>query len=809
MTDPIDSSVNDRALEIEQLQFALQAAGIGTWDYNLVTGQAKWSGICKELFGLPTDAVITAATLLEQVHPDDRAWVGKANMQAIDPLSDGRHDIVFRICLADKRIRWVQAKGKTFKNDQGQIIRFSGTAQDVTQTKLAQQQLETSQQRFRSLIEESPVATCLFMGPTHQIDIANTVMLGYWGKGHEVLGQPFAGSLPELNQQTFGTLLRQAFATGITHEEQSVPTRLNRHGESHLHYFDFTFKPLLHASGAVYAVLSMAIDVTERVEDQQRVDQIQRQVLTSFEQSPVGIAIVSSPDLTFRMVNPFYAELVGRPPGELVGQTLQDALPELRDKGFKELLEQVVTTGVPYIASEVAVDIHRRNGLETIYIDFTYQPWREGNETVGILVVVVDVTEQVRARQKVEASEAKLRSIIATAPAAMGLFVGRDLIVDMPNQAFIDIVGKGPDISGKPLREVMPELESQPFLQILDEVFTAGRMFQSFGSQVDIVQHGVMSHNFYNITYTPLRDESGAVFAILDIAIDVTAEVKTRQALEASEARFRQLSADLDSQVQLRTQELERANAVLAATIQDLQRSNHNLEQFAYVASHDLQEPLRKIQSFGDLLKNEYAEQLGTGINYLERMQVASGRMSTLIRDLLLYSRISTGRDTSPLIALDQVVRVVVNDLELLIDEAGAQLAIGPLPSVAGNSSQLEQLFQNLLSNALKFRRVGSPAYIRVQCEQVLAEHLPPFVKPIQPAMAYHRIDVIDNGIGFDEKYVDRIFQIFQRLHGKNEYAGTGIGLAICEKVVSNHGGAISASSKPGQGATFSIYLPG
>jgi PAS domain S-box-containing protein len=809
MPDPIQHRETNPALEIERLQFALQAAGIGTWDFNLKTGQSKWSGICKELFGLPADAHITATTLLEQVHPDDREWVGLANKQSLNPLGDGNHDITFRTRQPDGSFKWIHAKGKTFKDEQGQIIRFSGIAQDVTQTRLAQQQLETSQQRFRNLIEESPVATCLYMGPTHLVDIANKVMLDYWDKGHDVLGKPFAEILPDLNQQSFGKLLQQAFSTGVTCEERNTLTLLNRNGESQSFYFDVTFKPLFNASGAVYAILNMAIDVTERVKAQQRIDQVQRQVLSSFEQSPVGIAVISSPDLIFQMVNPFYAELVDRSQEELVGRMLFDALPELHNKGFRELLQQVVTTGVPYVAGEVAIDLRRRNGLETIFIDFTYQPWQEANETVGILVVVVDVTEQVRARQKVEASEAKLRTIIATAPAAMGLFVGRDLIVELPNQAFIDIVGKGPDIAGKPLREVMPELDSQPFLQILDDVYTSGQMFQSFGSQVNIVQHGVMSHNFYNITYTPLRDESGAVYAILDIAIDVTAQVKTRQELEASEARFRQLSTDLDSQVQLRTQELEQANAVLASTIHDLQRSNHNLEQFAYVASHDLQEPLRKIQSFGDLLKNEYAGPLGTGIEYLDRMQVASGRMSTLIRDLLTYSRISTGRDTSPLTALDQVVQVVINDLDLLIRAAGAHVSIGPLPSISGNASQLEQLFQNLLSNALKFRKAGSPSQIQISYELVQADHMPPSVKPVQSASTYHRIDVADNGIGFDEKYLDRIFQIFQRLHSKSEYAGTGIGLAICEKVVTNHGGAISASSTPGQGATFSIYLPG
>ena len=189
-------------------------------------------------------------------------------------------------------------------------------------------------------------------------------------------------------------------------------------------------------------------------------------------------------------------------------------------------------------------------------------------------------------------------------------------------------------------------------------------------------------------------------------------------------------------------------------------------------------------------------------------MQTAANRMSTLIRDLLTYSRITTGQQTTELVSLNDVVEKGLADLDFLIDETGAQVTVESLPTMLGNPSQLRQLFQNLVSNALKFRRPDVQPQIQIRCELVRATVLPDSIRPTRGADAYHRIEVVDNGIGFEDKYLDRIFQVFQRLHGKHQYEGTGIGLAICEKVVVNHGGWITASSQPGQGATFRVYLP-
>lgn len=404
MTDTVTLSDIDVALENEQLRLALQAAQVGTWDYNMATGQAQWSTICKRLFGLPDDASVTPAVLLAQVHPDDRERVAQDNGRILSPQSDGDHNVIFRTLREGSSPRWVQAKGKTILNDQGRILRFNGIVFDVTELKQAQEALQQS----------------------------------------------------------------------------------------------------------------------------------------------------------------------------------------------AEVLEQRVAE---------------------------------------------------------------------------------------------------------------------------------------------------------------------------------------------------------------RTQELKEANL-------QLKKSNENLAEFAYIASHDLQEPLRKIQSFGDILREQHETQLGEGVMYLERMQGAARRMSTLIKDLLTFSRLSTRQEGTKLVSLTNVFSYVLHDLELSIQETGAVVTIDPLPSVKGDASQLAQLFQNLVSNAIKFSHPGTEPVIEVRTKRVADKDLPLTVRPVRAAAAYHCIDVSDNGIGFDEKYVERIFQVFQRLHGTRKYAGTGIGLAICEKVVVNHGGAISARSQPGQGTTFSVYLP-
>ena len=238
-----------------------------------------------------------------------------------------------------------------------------------------------------------------------------------------------------------------------------------------------------------------------------------------------------------------------------------------------------------------------------------------------------------------------------------------------------------------------------------------------------------------------------------------------------------------------------RAERELAAQAAELERSNRELEQFAYVASHDLQEPLRKIQAFSDLLENVAAEGLGErGRDYVGRMRQAAHRMQTLIEDLLAFSRVSrTGTRQVP-VDLMQVAREVLTDLEGRVESTGGRVELEPLPVVLADPVQMRQLLQNLVANALKFHRPGVPPRVRVWAEP--------------GADGGVQLRVRDNGIGFDERYLDRIFNPFQRLHGRDGYEGTGIGLAICRRIAEHHRGSITARSTPGQGSTFEVALP-
>lgn len=248
--------------------------------------------------------------------------------------------------------------------------------------------------------------------------------------------------------------------------------------------------------------------------------------------------------------------------------------------------------------------------------------------------------------------------------------------------------------------------------------------------------------------------------------------------------------------------EEERKQTALALEIYNrkLEASNRELEEFAYVASHDLQEPLRKIMAFGDRLRSKYTTVLDDGgRDYLLRMQNAAARMQSLISDLLNLSRISTRGQPFEVVDLHAIVTDVLRDLETTIEQHGGTVEVSTLPTLAADPVQMRQLFQNLIGNALKFHEDGTAPFVKITSR---LEH------GANAAYPSYTIAIADHGIGFEEKYVDRIFQPFQRLHGAQRYEGTGMGLAICRRIVERHGGVIRATSQPGLGATFTISLP-
>jgi PAS domain S-box-containing protein len=276
-------------------------------------------------------------------------------------------------------------------------------------------------------------------------------------------------------------------------------------------------------------------------------------------------------------------------------------------------------------------------------------------------------------------------------------------------------------------------------------------------------------------TKVPLRDSDGEIIGLVTVSTDITERKQAEEKLR------------------------------LFAT--QLERSNRELQEFAYVASHDLQEPLRKIQAFGDRLKKKSAHALDEqGLDYLGRMQDAAQRMQGLIHGLLMLARVTSAAHPFEPVDLGKVIGEILNDLELRIEQTEAEIEVGELPVIDADALQMRQLFYNLLNNALKFHKKGQRPVISIFSKvlQVTESQLP----GASPHDAVCQIHVTDNGIGFDAKYAERIFDVFQRLHSRSEFAGTGIGLAVCRKIVDRHGGTITAKSAEGQGATFVVTLP-
>jgi len=298
-----------------------------------------------------------------------------------------------------------------------------------------------------------------------------------------------------------------------------------------------------------------------------------------------------------------------------------------------------------------------------------------------------------------------------------------------------------------------------------------------------------------------IRDESGRPLFLQGVAYDITESKRAQAALE-------QMHRDLEIMVQQRTAELAKANDLLRAEIAERQlaqealarqaaelvRSNTELSQFAYVASHDLQEPLRMMASFAQLLAQRYGQRLDADADeFIGFITDGATRMQRLINDLLAYSRVGKGDIAKVWVNCDAVLAVARENLRAVINESGASIDHGALPVVFGNDTQLLQLLQNLIGNAMKFARPETPSEIHVGATKQNDEWL------------FH---VRDNGIGFDPRQSERIFLIFQRLHSRVKYPGTGIGLAICRKIVERHGGRIWAESVPGSGSTFYFTLP-
>jgi len=370
---------------------------------------------------------------------------------------------------------------------------------------------------------------------------------------------------------------------------------------------------------------------------------------------------------------------------------------------------------------------------------------------------------------------------------AMCIFRGPQYIVEIANSRMLDFWGKTQQqVQDKPIFEGLPEAREQGFEDLLYSVYTTGKPVSAEAVPVTLPRSGQVENVYVNFVYEAFREPDQSISGILAVAVDVTAQILAHQKIEET--------------VEKRTRELADSN-------ENLQRTNSELAQFAYIASHDLQEPLRKISVFSQMLENTASEALsGRAADYLAKIKTSAGRMTALVRDVLAYSELGKKEDAFQRLDLGKTIQAIVSDYELLIEQKKADIIVKGLPVIEAIPLQMTQLFANLISNALKYVDHDKSPIINVSASNASMEEI--FRAGLHTGIDYVKIQVSDNGIGIAPEHVDQIFSIFKRLHRKSEFEGTGIGLAICRKIAQNHRGEINAQDSSNSGAVFNIYLP-
>lgn len=648
-------------------------------------------------------------------------------------------------------------------------------------------QLKKNEVQLRAILDSAPAAIALFVGRDLVIEMPNQAFIDIAGKGPGIVGKKLSEAVPELQGQAFLKILDEVYTSGKALHLESSPIQILQNGVLNQYYYDFTYTPVLDANGKVYAILDIAIDVTKQVLDRQKLEQSEQRIRSLVESAPFPIGVYTGKEMKIELANKNILDVWGKG-YDVIGKLYTEVLPELDNQQIFNQLEQVYTTGIPFHAKNQRVDLMHEGMVKPFWFNYSFTPLFDQDDKVyGVMNTAADVTDLNLATQKIKQSEWNFRNMVLQAPVAMCILLGPEHVVEVANELMIELWGKPEeDVMNKPIFEGLPDAREQGLEKLLADVYRTGVPFHANEMPVSLLRKGKLDSVYQNFVYEPYKDADGKILGVLAISIDVTQQVLSRQKIEEV--------------VSERTKEL-------AATNQNLQRSNAELEQFAYIASHDLQEPLRKISMFSQMLEQSLGELNDKSTRYLSKINDSTDRMINLVRDVLAYSQLSKENRTLEPVDLNKIVADIKTDFELLIEQKGAVFETDVLPMLQAIPLQMAQLFGNLISNALKFTREGVPPVITIRVKKVEAAEIKK-LPSLDLRKSYWHIIFSDNGIGFSDEYAEQIFNIFQRLHGKTQFAGTGIGLAICKKVVQNHHGDIYATGKEDQGAVFHILLP-
>jgi PAS domain S-box-containing protein len=628
--------------------------------------------------------------------------------------------------------------------------------------------------------DQAPVIIGFVRGSEYVVEFANDELLRVWKADRSVYGKSLLKVFPELETQGFRHLLDNVRTTGNPFKAYEFPITFDREsGERDTYYFDFIYQPF-YENDEITGVIAVGHDVTEKVLAKKLVERGEKKWKELANSLPV---IVWTADEKGNV--DFYNELWYN----ITGQTVEQAAgvgwtTAIHPDDLNRCLEVWRLALIDKTAYQCEIRLRKRDGNYR-WILARGVPIFENGVIVSWYGTSTDITDQknveqqleetVRGRtQEVEQKESLLQSILKNSTNGISVsrlvFNDKREVIDaqtiLANDAAVKYAGlPKDDYLTKPATYFDPNIIASDYGRACIKTLQTGEPF--------IMRYFLdFSKRWLELTVSKM-DDSHLIHHFTDVTSIRDAELK-----------------------------LER-------TLEELQYLNANLEEFAYAASHDLKEPIRKSQYFANRLKESLKDSLDKEqLNLFDRLENAQLRMNKLILDLLEYSQAAKGKADKVEIDLNDEVKSVLEDLELEIQKEAARIDMGHLPTIMGNKRQIHQLFQNLIGNALKYSKHNTTPAIAIESNVVRGEDAKPDISPDRRDDRFHLITVSDNGIGFEQIYAEKIFLVFTRLDVNAQSRGSGIGLSIVKKVVESHDGFVWAESKPDKGAVFKILLP-
>jgi len=762
---------------------AQMLAHIGNWSWDIATDRVEWSDEMYRIFGLQNaDDAMSYDAYLKLVHPDDRSRVDNQVRAAFNSGESWHFN--HRLIDSHGNLRIITATGEVIRAEDGTPLSMVGTAQDVTERQTLIDRLQESEKLFKQ-------AQALAHLGNWSMDISTRKF--HWSEemysiyelplGTKMTFEEWADYIfPEEREE-----ILQYYEDCLAKKQlyDKVHRIVLRNGK--LKYVHRKGEFVLNEEGEAVRMVGTTQDVTEDRRRQQELKDNQTFIRKITDATPSIIASYNINTGKYVFVSEGVEKLLGYHVDDVLREGLgffmelihPDDRAALMEKNNRSLEEANADPAKNDTVVEFTYRMKHQNGNYRWFHTYGTIFDRNGDGKVEhVLNISLDITEQIHASQTIKDQEHFIQQIADASPTILYLYDVEQQRIGYINREIFFVLGYTPEEMVDMGSEVVRELYHPEDYRLLPARKESARNFQQVESMIQYecrMRDKQGEWRWLLVREIVFKtDEGGAVTQILGAALDIN-----------------------------KRKEMERT--ILQNTML-LEQSNASLEEFAYVASHDLKEPLRKISTFGDRLVASQADKLtGEGKIFLQKIVDASQRMQTMINDLLSISMI-TGNTAFEQYSLQNVLEETLQTLEHRIEQLEATIDADPLPVAYVIPFQLRQLFQNLLSNSLKFVREGVKPVISIQYDNPPAEELSNY--QLAKAENYHRLKFTDNGIGFDNEYAGKIFAIFQRLHGRSEYEGSGIGLAICKKIVEHHGGVIYAEGTEGNGASFTIILP-